>query len=175
MTQKNKSGFTLVEFLIAVAMLAGVFLVVAAFIKPVSQYFLQSRARSELNSDARTTLDTITRSLRSGRAGSVSIQTETGAPPNSRIDFETNDGASVTVRWISPNQVEFSRQPRGGTRTTSVIARNVTGLLFTVDYRDPSVVGVTLRLDRPYDASGRADRLYSIVLPTQEVRLIGAQ
>jgi Tfp pilus assembly protein PilW len=175
-SRSTSSGFTLIEFLITVGLMGLVIFTVSKFTPFVLQYFHQSQAKTTLNDEARVTLDTIIRLLRNGLASSVVIDTPTAAsPPNSRIAFRTTDGAAQVIEWVAPKQVEVRRTPAGGAETTSVIGRNVTGLLFTMDYRDPSIIQVTLRLDVAYDQSSRKDRVFSVVLPSQQVRMVGVQ
>jgi hypothetical protein len=57
----------------------------------------------------------------------------------------------------------------------SILARDVGSITFSGDFRDFSIVDVSLRIDAPLDQSGNPNMVTTRILPTQSVRMISAQ
>ena len=175
---RARGGFTLTEAMLTFALLGVVILFVHKLGAPISSFFQHSLARQKANNEARSCLNTISVAMRAGLANSVCITTPAGVTvPNSRIDFITASklasGTTAYAFYLTPNpsapnwtvqKQEFnalgmSQQP---------LATNVTSLMFTGDYRDPSVLYVSLRIDAAFGSSGQA--VTTVDLPDQEVR-----
>jgi type II secretory pathway pseudopilin PulG len=168
---RKSGGFTFIEVLIAGFMMAIVMLVMVQFASRISRSAHQIFAKTRLNNSARNTMDIISRTLRIADPGSVVINTPFGGQPNSSIEFFSVEKSTFNTRYRiywSSAPVNTVHIERGNTH--SIIGRDVSSLMFTGDYRDPSVMNVTLRLDTAYDVSG-ASRTFSLVFPNQNVRM----
>src|SRR5258706_2083148 len=99
-----QGGFTLMEAILSVVILAVVASVVFKLLLPVPQFFRRFQAKQRITSDSQTALDTIQRALRQGDPSSVRFSTPAGAPPWSRIDFNlvtelTTHTSSYAFYW----------------------------------------------------------------------------
>jgi prepilin-type N-terminal cleavage/methylation domain-containing protein len=176
---KRQNGMTLLESMLALTILV---IIAVAFVKllaPNIGFFKKAEGRLQGNSEARKTMETVRRLLGNGKASTVSILTPTNtAPPNSQISFESLDGFSYVISWVAPNSVQVQRTPTppaAGTTVTNIIANNVTGLMFTLDFRDPAVINVSLQVDIPLDQSGTGTSVYTILQPNQSIRMAASQ
>src|SRR6185437_11958047 len=84
--------------------------------------------------------------------------------PNSQINFilasPLSSGTTAYMFRLQNRAIEmWDYRPSISNPTFKTLAKNVTGLNFTGDYRDPSILYITLRIDAPTDASGRVDAL----------------
>ncbi len=174
---KRQNGMTLLESLLALTILV---VIAAAFVKllaPNIGFFKRAEGRLQATSEARKSLDTFRHLLSNGKASTVSISTpNNSSPPNSQISFDSLDGYSYIISWVTPNSVQVQRTPTaGGTTVTNIIANNVTGLMFTLDFRDPAIIDVSLQVDMPLDQSGNSTSVYTILQPNQSIRMAASQ
>ncbi|MBI4249736.1 MAG: hypothetical protein HY611_09550 [Elusimicrobia bacterium] len=108
------------------------------------QRFLKlTDARDAIQKDARTSLDTINRTLRQGKSSSIVIDQASGQPPYSRVTFTTISDISVTVY----QQNKYLYMTRGN--TTSVLSRDLRYIAFTFPRSDdPTIVSVSITMER---------------------------
>jgi len=165
MPLRNRKGLSLVEILIAVAISALVLGTMARFMPQKIKNLRYIRERAQANIEARIVMDTLLQTLRKGQPQTLDIDTPAGGPPNSRARFVGTDGQTYLLGW------DFSKQGtvilQIGAMEPKTLARNVTGITFAGDSRDPAIVTVSLRLDIPLDARNTA----TIFLPNQTVRM----
>jgi prepilin-type N-terminal cleavage/methylation domain-containing protein len=175
----RRRGFSLIELMFSVAILGLVFLAASHMNAPVLSFFQNSQSRQKANSEARACLYMISTAMKGGLANSVHISTPVTVPvvPNSRIDFflaaPLASGTTAYAFYLANRAVLVQEYPGGaGVQLGKQLATNVSGLMFTGDYRDPSIVYVSLRIDAPLDSSGRADRVTTIQVADQEIHML---
>ena len=143
---------------------------------PIPEFFRRFQAKQEMASESRACLDTIIQALRRGDPSSIRISTSlsANAPPNSQIDFTLTSalpsGTSAYSFYWDNNQAHYTEYRPAGA-SDHLLAHNVTGLMFTGDPRDPTVIGITLRIDAPYAVT--AGSTYTFFVPKQIVRMGG--
>ncbi|OGR89099.1 MAG: hypothetical protein A2992_01240 [Elusimicrobia bacterium RIFCSPLOWO2_01_FULL_59_12] len=176
----NRRGLTLVEMLLTAAIVA---VVAAAFalMLPSNITFLQrTRVRQQVLVQSRQCMEAIQQAMRNGMARTLVISTPNATPivPNSRVDFAFKSplasGATSYAIYVAEKTVYAQEFAPGVTRAPKALASNVTGLMFTGDYRDPSNVSVTLRIDAPWDSTNMPGRVSSLIIPNQLVRMAEA-
>ncbi len=91
----SKGGYTLVEVMITVGVLALIAGVFVPLLIHAARYFMMHRAKIEIQRDARVCLDTINKFVRQANAASVVIDQATGQPSHSRVSFTTYAGRNV--------------------------------------------------------------------------------
>jgi type II secretory pathway pseudopilin PulG len=163
---------TLVELLIAMVMMGFILYAAVLMISRAMKMWQRSSVQSQMSLDARTMIDTISKLLQGGRSGTVVISTSPSTPPNSKIKFTQTNGQDVNIYWgagLGPGDAGII-QITIGTQPPKTIGSNVSGLMFTGDYSDPSVVHVSLRMDKTYGAVSDNQTVYVL---NQTVRLMG--
>ena len=171
----GRYGFTLIEVLMSFAVLGFVILFVYKFGAPIFTFFQHSQARQTATNEARSCLNTIGTAMRAGLANSVNRSTANGVTaPNSRIDFALPaplaSGTTAYAFFLTPSRTVQMQEFKTSGSITKTLASNVTGLMFTGDYRDTSVFYVTLRIDAPFDSQGKT--FTTIDLEDQEVHMV---
>jgi len=174
---RRKSGITLVELLIAVAFVGLLALAVVRLLQPTLVYFKHTQSRQQAMLQARACLETLQRLLSNGKASTMTISTPSGTPTvqNSRAQFLTTDNSSYIITWSSSpmNSVQVFQTPQGqATAINTILARNVTGLAFGWDMRDPAIITINLQMTIPLDSSGSSTSVLTLQLPPQTVRMI---
>jgi prepilin-type N-terminal cleavage/methylation domain-containing protein len=179
MKRNSGKGFTLIEIMLAVALISVVALVGIQLLSPMVAYFKRSPARAKANLESRQCMETVERMLASGKAGTLVIQTPptTPAVPSSQAQFQSVDGSSYTITWSTApmNTVHILRTPPGnGATIDTILATNVTTLSFSIDYRDPAMIYVTFQMTAPLDSSGAPGSIMTILLANQAVHMIAS-
>jgi prepilin-type N-terminal cleavage/methylation domain-containing protein len=171
----SRRGFSLVEAILAVTILAIISITLARFMGPTTQFFKRFQVRYQLTSEGRTCVDTIARLLAKAKPETLIISTPPGSPPNSQIQFDMvpPSATSVSNYTISWSGREVLMNVAGGIQGRR-LASNVIGLIFTGDSRDPAMLRVTLQMEAPWDQSGQPDRVYSLLLSNQVLRVGGS-
>jgi len=171
----NRKGFSLVEMMLAVLIVGVTVGAIFRLLAPLVTFFHSSLTRQRSNSEARTCMNMISMAMRGGIATSVVITTPAPSPPGvawSRIDFTLptalpNGTTAYTFELVN-GTVQMQAYPSPRPLQPRVLASNVTKLLFApVDVRDPSVFDVSLRIDAPFDNSGRPERVSTIQIDQQ--------
>lgn len=179
----NSRGVTLLEIMVVVAILVVVGGGIALLFTNSLDFFQRIRVRQKSMSEARQCVETIETIMRSGDSRTLLITTPTsGTPivPNSRVDFEFKtplvSGTTAYSIYLSAAVVyamEFN--PSKPNLAPRRLATNVSGLSFTNDSQDPSVLNVSLRIDAPYDPSRSVrtpSRMFTFILPNHTVRML---
>lgn len=164
-------GMTVMEMLLVVFILGFLMLGLAHYKEKIIIFAKRFEVRRQMTTDARNTLETIVRLLRVANPNTVLIDTPpaAGAPPNSRIQFRNTSNVAQEIYWSDdPYGTVFFRTAAG---TPRKLGDSVTSLIFTADFRDLSLITVSLRMDASYDASGREDQQTTLALANQTVRL----
>ncbi len=177
----NRRGTTLLEMIIATVILVVIIFAFVLYFSQNAPLFQRARVRQQLMVDARSVMETIQERLRNGKARTVVISTFPGTPlvPNSSVQFDLQSklpsGAVSYQIYLDVNTV-YSKDlsATGAILATRSLATHVTGLMFTGTSADPGVVGISLRMDAPFDSTGLADHVSSVILPNQTVRMVEA-
>jgi prepilin-type N-terminal cleavage/methylation domain-containing protein len=169
----HRAGFTLIEALIALFIIGLVLLGLYKFVVPNVDYFRHMNVRQQSNSEAQRCIATVRAALAMANPGTVLIRTPGGAPPNSQISFTDLTGKPVVIGWEADKEGSVVLQV-GVTPTRTLLATYVTAIMFTLDARDPGIISISLRIDRPLSAQGGPERIHSVFIPNQVVRLAGS-
>lgn len=176
-------GISIMEILLASAIFVILVAVGSRFLPKYFQFGLRRQVTQQLNNDARTTLDSIGMQLRRAKPESLRIctrgayacssttpATPANTPPKSRIEFTDADTGNIRtyVYWSAGNI--YMEQSSSGFNPR-LLGSNVSLLKFSSEPNDPSVVAITLRMDRPVDAQGGSDRLATVLLSNQLINL----
>jgi prepilin-type N-terminal cleavage/methylation domain-containing protein len=172
----SRNGFTLIEALIALFMMGLVFLGLYKFVVPNVDYFRHMNVRQQSNSEAQRCIATIRAALATANPSSVLVRTPADAPPNSFISFTDLTGKAVVIKWDADKQgsVVMELQATPTLRRSTILGTHVTALMFTLDGRDPGVIAISLRMDRPLNAQAGDGQIHSVFIPNQVVRLAGS-
>src|SRR5438128_1597128 len=92
-----QDGFTVVEMMLAGFLGALVIIVVASLFKPAADFYQRTRLRHQLTTDARTTLETIIRTMRNGKASSLTIGSYDATVVYSSATFTALDGSAYEI------------------------------------------------------------------------------
>ena len=149
----NRSGFTLIEAMMVVAIIGVLALVGPRLFTGMYQFFSQSSARTEIQRDLRVALDQMNRTIRQASAATVNVSQDTGQLPYSKISFTTVDGTAVSYKQSGRKLIQVS-----GTSQKTLVD-NVEYLAFTYPQTDiNTVVSISFTLQKK-TFSGRSTAL----------------
>jgi prepilin-type N-terminal cleavage/methylation domain-containing protein len=138
---RNERGWTLVELMIVTAIVGTVAMLAPQAMTQATKFFVLSRARLELQREARATMYVITRELRQAKSNSLVIDQAVGQPYYSRIQFTT-----IQLRNQTITQANNIIQLTSG-NTVSILSKHVAFLSFTFPRSDDmTIVSVALTL-----------------------------
>jgi prepilin-type N-terminal cleavage/methylation domain-containing protein len=174
---RSTRAFTLIEVMITVAICALVATAFFYFLPSQFQYYKHMSVRQQMSLDSRVCIDTIQQRLRNGKASSLVITSPSGT--NSRVDFvlqtPLSSGATAYAIYLSNGNVYGREYLPSGVQIPHQLASNVTNLCFTGATTDPGIIGVSLRIDAPYDNSNNPTHVLTLIMPDQEVNMVGSQ
>ena len=99
--RKARAGYTLMELIIAVAIMGIVLLGAPELFTRIFQFIRLSIATAEIQKSARSALSNMNRDIRQARASSVTVDQISGQPPYSRITFtKMRDGGSDVLSYF---------------------------------------------------------------------------
>lgn len=131
-TSTTKTGFTLIEMLVAVSLFSIVLLICLGSIMTIVDVNKKSQTLTTVMNDLNFTLENMTRSMKTG-----TIQLAANSSNDySSITVEDQDGRTITYAWDEDKQ-QITRQL--GEQTPAAITSeqiNVTNLIFRVFYND---------------------------------------
>jgi uncharacterized protein (TIGR02599 family) len=141
MRRDDRRGYTLIEVLVTVAILALLALVTAPLTLHLVRFFRLNNAKLEIQRDARVSLDTINRFLRQANSATVVIGQQAGQPSHSRIDFTTYQGRAMSFY----QQGRTLYQVAG---STSTLSNNLRFIGFSYPRSDdPTILSVAVTME----------------------------
>ncbi|MBU2530904.1 MAG: prepilin-type N-terminal cleavage/methylation domain-containing protein [Elusimicrobia bacterium] len=155
--KKRKSGYTLMELMIVVAIMGILFLAAPRIFKNAFRFVRLSFARAEIQKNARGSLGNINRELRQAVASSIVIDQATGMPPHSRITF-TRYRPDGTTRQISYYQSGKKLYLSADGADGKMIADSLKYIAFSYPKTDDdSIVSVSLTFEKAtYEGASKA-------------------
>jgi len=150
---KNKKGWSLVELMIVVTMFGILTLSVSNLLVQIWRFYRITSAQKELQEEARTIMEIITRNLRNAYNSSIVISRyNNNQLPYSKIDFSTVDGHNVSYYLI--NRSLYQKIDNN----TKVLSKSVKYFAVIFPRSDEmNIVSVALTLERDlYDLKKKA-------------------
>ena len=161
--RRHQSGYTLVELLLVVAIVGAVSSVGPLLLTQLQNFYLMTTARSEIERDARNSLDLMNRMLRQGVDGTIVIDTPSGQGPYSRIRFKHVDGRYIEFRQSGSNLISVIES------ATSTLSGNLVYIAFTVPRTDnPTIISVSMTMGKAIQLGRRK----VLELTIQQVRVM---
>lgn len=150
----NKKGWTLVELIIIVVMFGVLSLSISSLFLQIWRFYRITHVQKELQEEARTIMEVITRHLRNARSDTIVISRfNNQQPPYSKIDFYTIDGSTVSYY-----QINRTLYQKVGNMSPKILSRNVTyfAVVFPKSY-EMNIVSIAITLERYlYDVRRKA-------------------
>ncbi|MBK9430360.1 MAG: prepilin-type N-terminal cleavage/methylation domain-containing protein [Elusimicrobia bacterium] len=138
------TGYTLVELMMTASILALVALMAAPLMVQSTRFFLLTRAKVEIQRDARQVMETITKALRQAQSNTLVIdRADANQPFYSRLRFTTINGASHTF-FQSGNQLRHTSS--AGTKALSTNVRFMS--FYFPRSNDMSIISVSLTFEK---------------------------
>ena len=149
---RNERGWTLIELMIVAAIVGSVTMLAPQAMTQATKFFVLSRARLELQREARAMMYVITRELRQAKSNTLIIDQAGGQPYYSRIQFTSIQGKTVTIAQTN-NLIQLTSN-----NTVSTLSKNLAFLSFTFPRSDDmTIVSVALTLqERIYNGAFKA-------------------
>lgn len=142
-TIRRRAGYTLLELMMVVAIIGGIFMVGPRIFTATFQFFSQSVARTDIQRELRSTLIIMNRTIRQASAASISVSQDSGQPPYSKITFTTIDGRSVTYKQSGRSLLQIV-----GTSST-ILTQNLQYLVFSYPQTDiNTVLSISITLQK---------------------------
>ena len=95
----RRRGFTLIEIMMAVAIIGIIASVGASVLLQINRYFILTRTRTDLQKEARAAMYVITRELRQAQSNTIILdRASTSQPYYSRITFTKIQGTTMTFQ-----------------------------------------------------------------------------
>jgi prepilin-type N-terminal cleavage/methylation domain-containing protein len=140
----GSAGLTLAEIMVSIAILGVIFAIAPKVMIDTYRFFRLAMGRSEIQRDARASLDMINRQLRQAKASTVIVSSETGQPPYSKVTFDTVDKSTVSF-WPDGKTLKM-RTASGGTRK---LAENLRYIAFTyVSSDNDNIMSVSVTFEK---------------------------
>lgn len=142
--RRRKGGFTLVEAMITVAIVAILGSIGARLLLQVNRYYMMTKTRVELQREARAIMYVISRSLHQAQSSTIVIDRGSASQPfYSRITFTKIQGSSISFKQVGKelHQVAGSND--------QILSKNLRYLAFTFPRSDDmTIVSVSLTLEQ---------------------------
>lgn len=140
---RGRSGYTLTEMLMVVAIVGIVASVGARILLQVNRYFIMTNTRVELQREARAIMYIINRNLRQSSTSSLLVDRAANQPFYSRLTFTKVQGTTMQFYQSGNNLIQ-----QVGSQQT-VLTKNVKYLSFTFPRSDDlSVLSVSVTLEK---------------------------
>lgn len=148
--------------MMVVAILGIVFTMGPTLLTQVVRFYYLHLAKTEIQRDARASLDVINRFLRQAQASTVVVDQATGQPPYSRITFGLLDGTSM--RFYQQGQTLYQVN-----RSTIAISSNLRYIAFTYPRSDdPTILSVAMTMEKAIYQGGTK----ALELSVEKVRVM---
>ena len=140
---KRSPGYSLIEIMMVVTIMGIMSLVGPQLMVQLQTFYLQTTARSEIQRDARATVDVINRFLRQAKYRTSIIDSPASQGPYSRLRFTHVDG-----RQFEYSQTGNQLVQKVDTKQT-VLTHNLMYLAFTFPRSDyPRLVSVSITMQK---------------------------
>jgi len=140
---RQRLGYTMVEIMMVIAIIGVMALIAPNFITQLNRFFILSRARIELQQEARAAMTIMTKDIRQAQNSTIRIDNGTGQPSYSRIRFTTIDGRTIQYAQNGVNLVMTT-----GTRNNT-LTKNLRYLAFTFPRSDDmGILSVSITLEK---------------------------
>ena len=160
---QNRRGYSLVELMMAVAIIGILATVGPTMIISMQNFFLMTSARYEIQRDGRTMLDTVNRYLRQAVSSTVVIDTPAGQGPYSRVRFKHVDGRYMEFRQSGSKLIQVIEN------ATTTVSSNLIYIAFTFPRTDdPTIISVSITMGK----SIQLGRRRVLELTIQKVRIM---
>lgn len=150
----KRTGFTMTELLIVVAIVGVLFGLAPAIFVQVNRFIQLNTARLALQREARLTMATINRNLRQAQQGTIQISQLSGQPYYSSISFTRIDNTDYNFTQQGTNLIMTTANPS----TTKILSENLRYLAFAPPRaEDLSIISVALTLEKKiYEGKSKA-------------------
>lgn len=156
-------GYSLIELMMVVAIVGVIAMVGPNLMIQMQNFYLLTTARTEIQRDARSSIDNINRFLRQAKYRSIIIDSPSGQGPYSRIRFTHIDGRSFEFSQTGTSLI----QKVDGKATT--LSPNLMYLAFSFPRSDyPRLVSVSITMQKQtYKSQKKA-----LELTVQKIRVM---
>lgn len=163
-SKRRRSGYTLVETLMTVTILGIVASMGATMLLQVNRYFILSRARLDLQREARAVMYVVTRGLRQAQYSTITIGRYSSSQPfYSSLTFTKEQGTTLTFRQNGTNLEQVT-----GTKVR-VLSKNLKYLAFTFPRSDDmGIISVSITLQ----ASIYQGRVKALHMASEKVQVM---
>ncbi len=163
---RRRPGYTLPEALMVVAIMGILASTAAPLMVRITNFWRQTAARSDIERDVRSALETINRFLRQAKKKTVVIDQVAGQPPFSRITFIPEKGGAVRF-YQDGNKLWMVLS--SATTTTSMLSDRLGYIAFTYPKTDDvSIISVAMTMQAPTYLGGKK----ALQLSIQKVRVM---
>ena len=167
---KKSKGVTLTELMIAVAIMGILVSIVGTFLVNGLKFYRLTRAKGEIQRDARTNVDLINKSLRQGRASTITISRyDNTHPPCSKIEFTTIAGVRMRFYQYKNNFYMGRYDSTVPMWRDNKLATNLRNIFFSYPrLDDDSIISVSVCFERAtYEGASKA-----LQLSVEKVRIM---
>ena len=149
---KKQGGWTLMELIVAAAIVGTIALFAPKIITGTVQFFILGKARLELQREARGIMYFVTRELRQAQSATIVVDQINNQPYYSRIQFTKIQGTAVTIAQTGSTLVVTY-----GT-TVTTMTRNLAYLSFNFPKSDDmTIISVSITLqEKIYNGAYKA-------------------
>ncbi len=163
-TSAPRKAYTLIELMMVVGIIGILFAVGAPLLQQVSRFFILSKARLEIQQEARSIMYVVTRNLRQAQSGTITISRAGAAQPFcSKISFTKEQGGLMVFQQNGTDLVQVI----GGTQR--VIGKDLKYLAFTFPRSDDmTIISVSITLEKAI-FEGRTKALH---MASEKVRIM---
>ncbi|MFC1521398.1 PilW family protein [Elusimicrobiota bacterium] len=153
---KNYSGVSLVELMVAVAVIGIISGMASAYLIQTVRFYRLNKAKIEIQRDARTYLSLINRYLRQAQANSIVISNEANQPPHSKLSFTTIGGTAYTF-YQEGQELNMTI----GTMAPKTVSENLRYVAFTLPRTDDfTIVSISMTFEKTtYQGASKALQL----------------
>jgi len=124
------------ELMVVVAIMGIIFSIAPKVLMSTHRFFALSLARSEIQRDARTSLNMINRQLRQAKASTVTVSRHASdQPPYSKVEFQTVAGSTLTF-WQNGHDLMMKKD----SSNSRLLAKNIRNVAFAYTQTDNDAI-----------------------------------